>query len=457
MIPLLLSVEAPGGLWSNLINWIHSGIGNFGWTILLLTVLIKLVISPLDFWTKLSTKKQTLIQQKCAPQVAKIEKKFGANKEQARIQTNALYKREGLNAGAGCLIMAANLILTLAIFFSFFSAFRSNSAYQAINQYEILIDTYNTSATDYLISRNSDIEDYDIVDADSAGLFFGDLTHGKDYFENPENYENVKSENPENNPSPTEEEAPAEGETPDVSETPDEGAGSDTETPPLTREEMDRCIAMYFKYKDIYNETILVGEKSVVTKWKNIKSSWLWIDNIWVSDAPVYPFLSYGKFVSTANSGGKKYKNYVKENVQEGEFNIISDIVNKEGGRRYNGFLILAALAALATFLAQYISELHNKLKNKKANEAASLSGSMDMSMKFMKFIMPIIMVVFVLQSSASFGIYILASNISSIAFGEVSNLIISKITYKKQKEVEEVLEKEANRLIKKGKLQEKK
>ena len=53
IISLLASVQAPNGLWSVLINSFHSGIGNFGWTIFLVTLLVKLVTSPLDFWTKL--------------------------------------------------------------------------------------------------------------------------------------------------------------------------------------------------------------------------------------------------------------------------------------------------------------------------------------------------------------------------------------------------------------------
>ena len=72
-----------------------------------------------------------------------------------------------------------------------------------------------------------------------------------------------------------------------------------------------------------------------------------------------------------------------------------------------------------------------------------------------MKIIMPIIMVVFVLTASASFGLYILASNVASIAFGEITTLIVDKMTKKKRLEVEESLEKEANRLIRKGKIKE--
>ena len=64
-------------------------------------------------------------------------------------------------------------------------------------------------------------------------------------------------------------------------------------------------------------------------------------------------------------------------------------------------------------------------------------------------------MIMFVLTSSASFGIYILASNIATIALGELISLIVNALTKKQRLEVEAELEKEASRLIKKGKLQE--
>ena len=65
-ISLLAAIAAPNDLWNNLINWLQGSIGNIGWAILLLTLLVKLVTSPLDFMVKFTTKKQTLIQQKCA-------------------------------------------------------------------------------------------------------------------------------------------------------------------------------------------------------------------------------------------------------------------------------------------------------------------------------------------------------------------------------------------------------
>jgi membrane protein insertase Oxa1/YidC/SpoIIIJ len=99
--------------------------------------------------------------------------------------------------------------------------------------------------------------------------------------------------------------------------------------------------------------------------------------------------------------------------------------------------------------------DLHNKLKNKKAQKLANASDATGSSMKILKIIMPIIMIGFALSSSASFGIYLIASSLASIAIGEIVSIIINKMTKKQQQQVEEALEKEANRLIKKGKLQE--
>lgn len=405
ILSLLSSVEAPGGLWTILINWLQSGIGNFGWTILLLTILVKLVISPLDFGVKYTTKQQTLIQQKCAPQVEKIKKKFGKDQNSVRIQTQSLYKREGLKTGVGCIVMLVNLVLTMVIFFTLYSSLRTNSAYQAIKQYETLEQTYTES---YYTNLANFKDDDDITSENAAKVT-------EDYYA----ADKFLKEHQEA----------------------DEGWTENNET--------------FEKYKDAIASANAKAEDETLAVWKDIKAKWLWVDNIWVADASTKPFPTYESAKSAASSG---YKEYFEKNIDEQRYTTIANLINNEGGRAQNGYYILAVLAAVITFLSQYITELHNKLKNKKANIVAknATDATMGTSMKMMKIIMPIIMLIFVLTSSASFGIYILASNIASIAFGEIETLIINRVFRNKQREVEEALEKEANRMIKKGKLQEK-
>ena len=61
-----------------------------------------------------------------------------------------------------------------------------------------------------------------------------------------------------------------------------------------------------------------------------------------------------------------------------------------------------------------------------------------------MKILLPAMMAIFVLTSSASFGIYILTSSIASTLLSIIISLIVDKLTEKKQREVTEYLEKEA-------------
>lgn len=400
---LLSSLSAPNDLWVTIINWIQSAVCNYGWTILLFTLLVKLVMSPLDFMVRLSTKKQTLIQKKCAPEIAKLQKKYGSDQNTVKIQTQSLYKREGLRPGVGCIIMLLNMVLTMVVFFTLFASLRNVSAYQSINQYEVLQQTYTTT------------------------------------FDTTANYQ----ENPWLN---TAQNSDAENEALEnqIKNWLD-GLASDGGTPV---EETDE-----YAHYQVFMAAHGAAVKAVQTKWHEIKDSWLWIDNVWVADSNKSPFPDYNSLKSIANNGG--YLKYVEENVNEKDYAAIYDIV-KSDSRSNNGYFILAIMAGLLTFLSQWLSELASGLKNKKANKLATASEKAATgggAMKIMKIIMPIIMIVFVLTSGASFGIYILSSSIASILIGFIINLIVDAITKKKRLEVEACLEKEAERLIRKGKL----
>lgn len=413
ILSLLGAVEAPSDLWVTLINWVRGSVGNLGWTLILVTVLVKLVTTPLDFFVKLSTKKQTLVQQKCAPQVAKLQKKFGHDRQTLQVQTNALYKREGLNMGAGCIVMLVNLILTMTIFFTFFSSLRKFSAYEAINQYEQVSASYE------------------------AGYFAGLNEASNGEFDSQADLDAWQA---------TINERWAAYETmPETDET--EIAEKQAEATAISNEEG--------RVLDLQKKATKAGSDAAVAKWNENKKnhSWLWIQNIWVQDGTTSPFPNYASLVSMAKSSG--YTDYITANINEDNYNRISTLI-VDNSRAANGYYILAVLAGVITFGAQYITELHNKLKNKKAQILAKSAGPENAgSMKMMKIIMPAIMVIFVLTSTASFGLYILASNVATIALGEITTLIVDKMTKSKRLEVEEYLEKEANRLIRKGHIKE--
>lgn len=407
----LLLVNAPHDLWTIIINWIQSSVLNYGWTIILFTILIKFVLTPLDFGVKYTTKKQTLIQKKCAPQIAKLQKKYGADTNTIKVQTNSLYKREGMNMGVGCIITLVNMVLTMVIFFTLYSSLRKVSAYEAINQYEQIEAAYTESFYQGLADYST--ED-DIDSPEKAKSLSDQYLEYKSFVTSASEEE---KQNQENN-----------------------------------FEEKSKFVE---EHDEMFNEVAQSALTKAQEKWNSIKETWLWIDNIWVADSPTSPFPDYASLVTLAKNGG--YGDYVAQNINEQTYNSLAANIN--GSNEKNGYYILAILAGIVTFLSQFIMELSNNLRNKKANKLAKSAEASTggMSMKIMKIIMPIIMIVFVLTTSSAFGIYILASNLASIIFGTIISLIIDRITRNKRLEVEEFLEKEANRMIKKGYIQEKK
>jgi YidC/Oxa1 family membrane protein insertase len=103
-----------------LLLWIHRYIGNFGWSIILLTVALNLVLFPL----RLKQQVSMLKMQKIQPQMRRLQdqyKKLKAN-DPRRVQTQTdmmnLYKEHGVNPMGGCL----PLVLQMPLLFGFYSA-----------------------------------------------------------------------------------------------------------------------------------------------------------------------------------------------------------------------------------------------------------------------------------------------------------------------------------------------
>ncbi len=89
-------------------------IASFGLIILLLTIFIKIIISPLTYKSYLSTAKMRLLK----PEMDELAKKYPDQKEAAKKQqaTMELYKRAGVNPMGGCLPMLIQFPILIAMF-----------------------------------------------------------------------------------------------------------------------------------------------------------------------------------------------------------------------------------------------------------------------------------------------------------------------------------------------------
>ena len=94
-------------LFANIIIWMNGLFQNYGITMILFTLLIKLVVLPLDYKSRKSMRRMTDLQ----PQLAKLQKKYENDKEKLNQKTTELYRKSGVSPLSGCLPMIVSMVI----------------------------------------------------------------------------------------------------------------------------------------------------------------------------------------------------------------------------------------------------------------------------------------------------------------------------------------------------------
>jgi YidC/Oxa1 family membrane protein insertase len=101
------------------LTWLYSYVGNWGWAIILLTVIINIVVFPLRHKSVVSMRKMQQLQ----PQMKAIQDRYAGMKvtDPARQKMNTeimnLYRERGVNPASGCVPM----LLQMPLLFAFYS------------------------------------------------------------------------------------------------------------------------------------------------------------------------------------------------------------------------------------------------------------------------------------------------------------------------------------------------
>jgi len=101
---------------SQALSFIDGIIGNYGVSVIVFTLLVRLVLLPLNIKSKKSMK----AMERLKPQLAALEKKYAQDKEKYNQKMTELYQKEKVNPMSGCLPM----IIQLPILFCMFTAMR---------------------------------------------------------------------------------------------------------------------------------------------------------------------------------------------------------------------------------------------------------------------------------------------------------------------------------------------
>ncbi|MDD3921434.1 MAG: YidC/Oxa1 family membrane protein insertase [Eubacteriales bacterium] len=118
---------------AGILSGINVVIGNYGWSIVVFTVLIKTVLFPFDLKSRKSMRRMSVLQ----PQITKLQKKYANDKDKLNQKTAELYRKEHINPLSGCLPM----LISLPVLFAMFAAMRMVSNTELARQAIDLITT----------------------------------------------------------------------------------------------------------------------------------------------------------------------------------------------------------------------------------------------------------------------------------------------------------------------------
>ena len=132
-------------------NALGGGVASFGWTVVLFTVVLRLILSPLDVWQKVIARKNNKAMERMKPQLEVLQARYADDKQRLQQEQMALYKKEKYSTMGMCL----PTIVTFVVFFVVFAGFRQMVGYQFAKDYKECVKTYNASISEQ-IEQNKD-------------------------------------------------------------------------------------------------------------------------------------------------------------------------------------------------------------------------------------------------------------------------------------------------------------
>ena len=351
--------ESGLGLVGKLVMWMYNWIGNYGWTVVVFTVFLKILMLPLDIWQRYSTRKSTLKQKKVQPLLDNIDKRYGANTQRANEEKQKLLKKQGISVASACLPM----IVTMVVFFLMFAGLREFSYYKNIQTFNSLTKAYYSTMEEQVqLAGGEVLEAYQFeYDKTKASLNISD-DDVRIVLAQIDGVNNL------------------------------DGKGFDTQLAQW------RALA----------------KEAIQKEYKNQQDSWLWIHNISQPDtwAKVMPEFSSGEnnfatYVNTeAFASAEKTYNIIRNAVME-----MDDISYGKNGS-WNGLMILPLMSVALSFLSMWISQ---RMERKTRSGEVVQNQQQAAQSKTMMIMMPLMMAWFGFMYTGSFAIYMVVNYFLSI------------------------------------------
>ncbi len=94
------------------LSFIYNIVPNFGWAIIIFTVIVRILLLPLT----IKQQKSMENMQKVQPELEKLQKKYGHDKEKLSEETMKLYQQYKVNPMGGCLPLLIQMPILIAVY-----------------------------------------------------------------------------------------------------------------------------------------------------------------------------------------------------------------------------------------------------------------------------------------------------------------------------------------------------
>lgn len=106
-------ISAIANILGYVLNFIYNYVNNYGIAIILFTILLRVLMIPINYKQNVNMKKSSIIQQK----TKELQKIYGNNQEQLNKEIMNLYKEHNMTPFGGCLTSIVTLFVFISIFY----------------------------------------------------------------------------------------------------------------------------------------------------------------------------------------------------------------------------------------------------------------------------------------------------------------------------------------------------
>ncbi len=99
-------------IFGSLLGWIYNFLGNYGFSIILFSIIIKIILLPMSIKQQKSMKQANKMQE----EMQKIQEKYGNDKEKINQEIMELYQKTGMNPFSGCFLSIIQFALIISVF-----------------------------------------------------------------------------------------------------------------------------------------------------------------------------------------------------------------------------------------------------------------------------------------------------------------------------------------------------